>query len=117
VTPLRRLFVLLIAVGLILAIFVVTVYLAESLRHSRADAVALSQAVQTVGAIAGLVLAVVAALAILLRAGGVRPPELLPYGLALLGGVLLIDRHWAVPLAFAAVAVAIWLAERYRTTP
>src|SRR5262245_5527240 len=106
----------LVAVGFVvlLMIFIVTVFLSTSLRREPEYAIALQQAVATTSQVVGLIVTTFAVLLLLTRTA---TSDALPVALAVVGGVLIFDRHWAALLVFLGLAVLLWVNNRFVRPP
>lgn len=98
----------LVAVGIVVLvmILIVTVFLSNSLRREPEYAIALQQAVTTTSQIVGLIVTTFAVLMLLTQTAN---SDALPVALAVVGGVLIFDRHWAALVVFLGLAVLLWV--------
>jgi hypothetical protein len=102
----------LVAVGVVILIMILiaTVFLSNSLRREPEYAIALQQAVTTTSQVVGLIITTFAVLMLLTRTAN---SDALHVALAVLGGILIFDRHWAVLVVFLGLAVLLWVNNRF----
>jgi len=99
-----------VGIVVLVMILIVTVFLSNSLRREPEYAIALQQAVTTTSQILGLIVTTFAVLMLLTRTAN---SDALPVALAVVGGVLIFDRHWAALVVFLGLAVLLWVNNRF----